>query len=152
MTRLLTACLMWLALINVLPSGGRGAVIVDARPRGATQLARTGQEFKIKVGRRVTFERDSLRIKFVAVLNDSRCPKDVTCVWAGNAEVLLEVSTGVGRGKRSLKLNTNGNGQNSQEGKYQRFRVKLLELSPYPQSGRKIEAGEYTATLSVSKE
>jgi hypothetical protein len=31
-------------------------------------------------------------IKFVKVLEDSRCPKDVTCVWEGRARVLVEMT------------------------------------------------------------
>jgi len=31
-------------------------------------------------------------VKFVQVLEDSRCPLDVTCIWAGRARVQLEVA------------------------------------------------------------
>lgn len=30
-------------------------------------------------------------VKFKKVISDSRCPKDVTCMWAGEAKVLIEV-------------------------------------------------------------
>ena len=130
------------------PDGVGGAT----RRAGAPQTARVGREFKVRVGRAVTFKRESLRLKFASVENDSRCPKDVTCVWAGNAEVLIEVSTTGARGKRTLRLNTNASRQSAGEGRYRRYTVKLVGLSPYPRSGHKIEAGEYTATLLVVKE
>ncbi|MDT5293210.1 MAG: hypothetical protein QOJ76_90, partial [Acidobacteriota bacterium] len=104
-TRTLTCCLVWLVITNAVPPGGRGAAganvrLANARLVGATQAARVGREFKIKVGRQVTLKGDGLRVRFVAVGNDSRCPEGVTCVWAGDAEVMLEVGTGSGGRKR----------------------------------------------------
>lgn len=32
-------------------------------------------------------------VKFVKVISDSRCPKNVTCVWAGEAKILIEIYT-----------------------------------------------------------
>lgn len=121
-------------------------------PAVAAQAARVGREFKLKVGQTVTLERGSLRLRFASLASDSRCPVDVTCVWAGNAEVLVEVAAKGGRGKKSLRLNTNASPERAGEGEYQRYTVKLLELSPRPRSGRKIAAGAYTATLLVVKE
>ena len=44
---------------------------------------------KIALGETITIE--SYQIKFVKVLEDSRCPKNVTCIWAGRAKILVEV-------------------------------------------------------------
>jgi hypothetical protein len=123
-----------------------------SRGAAATQAARIGREFKIKVGRTLTFRGEVLRLRFVKVTSDSRCPTGVECVWAGNAEVLIEVSAGGARGKRTLSLNTNAGQGRAAEDTYRRYTVKLVGLSPYPQSGRKIRPGEYTAILLVSKD
>lgn len=130
-----------------------GAVEAVAAPRrvAATQAARIGREFKIKVGRTLTFKGEVLRLRFERVASDSRCPTGVECVWAGNAEVLIEVSAGGARGKRTLSLNTNAGQERAGEAQYRRYTVKLVGLSPYPQSARKIRPGEYTATLLVTK-
>lgn len=45
---------------------------------------------KIPLGESIHLE--NVSIKFVEVLEDSRCPKNVTCVWAGRARVLVEVT------------------------------------------------------------
>src|SRR6267142_1883225 len=71
------------------------------------KVAQLDREFKLKVGEQVALKRTHLRIKFVTVENDSRCPKDVTCVWAGNAAVRIQLS--VGRRSKTLTLNTSGN-------------------------------------------
>ncbi|HLV14479.1 MAG TPA: hypothetical protein VKY41_04815 [Xanthomarina sp.] len=34
---------------------------------------------------------EDVQIKFSEVLSDSRCPEDVTCVWAGEASVLVDI-------------------------------------------------------------
>ena len=128
---------------------GVGAV---ARRGGGAQAARVGHEFRVRVGRVVTFGRENLRLRFASVAEDSRCPVDVTCVWAGNAEVLVEVGAKGGRGARVLRLNTNASRQGAGEGEFRQYRVKLVGLSPQPRSGRKIAAREYTATLLVVRE
>jgi hypothetical protein len=117
----------------------------------APRAERVGREFKVKVGRAVTFGRETLRLRFARVAADSRCPTGVDCVWAGNAEVLVEVSAGGARGRRTLSLNTNAGGERPVEVKYRRYTVRLVALSPYPQSARKIRQGEYVATLLVTE-
>ena len=118
----------------------------------AAQTARVGREFELKVGRAVTLDGGNLRVRLARVASDSRCPVDVTCVWAGNAEVLFEVSAKGGRGKKTLRLNTNASPERPGEGGYRRYTLKLVGLSPQPRSNQKIPAGQYTATLLVSKE
>ena len=44
---------------------------------------------KLPLGK--TYTLDQVELVFVDVLSDSRCPKDVTCVWAGQAVALVEV-------------------------------------------------------------
>jgi hypothetical protein len=117
---------------------------------GATRGTRLGREFKLRAGQQVTLKGQSLRIRFAEVKEDSRCPADVTCVWAGNAAVLLEVSIR-GRGSKSLTLNTNSRSSLVDENPYRGYKVKLVELNPYPRSNRSIAAGDYIVTLLVSK-
>ena len=118
----------------------------------AAQTARVGREFEARAGRVLTLDGGALRLRLVRVESDSRCPADVDCVWAGNAEVLVEVGGRGWRGKRLLTLNTNAGGERASEGRHGRYTLKLVSLSPRPRSGRKIAQGQYRATLLVSKE
>ena len=115
------------------------------------QTASVGSEFQLGAGRVVTLDGARLSVRFVRVASDSRCPVDVSCVWAGNAEVLLEVG-GSRRGKRTLSLNTNASPERPGEGRYGRYTLKLTGLTPQPRSNQKIAPGRYTATLLVIKE
>ena len=136
--------LAWLVLTGVVLLGSPFGV--------AAQTARVGREFEVKVGRVVTLDGGGLRVRFARVASDSRCPVDVNCVWAGSAEVLVEVGGRRWREKQTLTLNTNAGGQGASEAKFGRYTVKLVNLNPRPRSNRKIAPGRYTATLLVSKE
>lgn len=111
---------------------------------------RMGQEFSIKVGQTVKLDSVDLQVRFVAVTEDSRCPADVNCVWAGKADVALDVVHN--KCGSALKLTTQRSSQASDDGKVGDFRVKLVKLDPYPRSDRKIAPGDYVATLSVTKD
>lgn len=44
---------------------------------------------QLQPGELLTFSNKAIRFK--EVVSDSRCPKEVTCVWAGEAKVLVEL-------------------------------------------------------------
>jgi hypothetical protein len=51
-----------------------------------------------------------------------------------------------------VTLNTSKSPSFAGETEYRGYKVKLVDLSPYPRSDRKIARRDYTATLLVSKE
>jgi hypothetical protein len=105
----------------------------------------SNQEFEIKVGERVSVE--GLKLSFTAVAEDSRCPKGVDCIWAGNGKIILKVSK-AGRRASSINLNT---GIEPKHKLYYGYDIKLVSLNPYPQKGEKIKRGDYVATLVVNR-
>ena len=50
----------------------------------------TDEPFSLAVGETVTADGTDLSLTFAAVPRDSRCPRDVTCIVAGEAVVVLE--------------------------------------------------------------
>ena len=129
-----------------------GVVLLGGHCVAAAQTARVGREFELKVGRVVTLDGGGLRVGLARVESDSRCPVDVNCVWAGNAEAVFEVGAR-GRGERTtLRLNTNASPERPGEGRHGRYTLKLTGLAPQPHSTRKLAPGQYTATLLVIKE
>lgn len=105
------------------------------------------QEIMVKAGRTVAVEGGRLKIKFEAVVDDSRCPQGVDCIWSGNAEVVLKVTTTDGK-SATVKLNTN---LNPKEVDFHGYKIKLGRLSPYPIKDEKIEPSQYEAILIISK-
>lgn len=112
-------------------------------------VTRFRSEVKLSPGQAVAVTPTKLRIKFIVVESDSRCPTDVTCVWSGNAAIKLQLS-GLGKG-RNVTLNTSQAGQFLSETIYQGYKVRLVGLSPSPRSTQKIAPSDYQATLLVTK-
>jgi len=118
---------------------------VSQRPgdRPETSLER---EFTLPIGREVTLSGTGLVISFKSVVEDSRCPEGVDCIWSGNAKVEIGVSRpGVEPGK--LLLNTH---LAPQSGSYSSYKISLLALNPYPRSGETINPEKYQVKLMIS--
>src|SRR5262245_51715943 len=49
------------------------------------------QEFVLAAGESSVVE--TISVRFVRVANDSRCPEDVVCVWSGDAQVQITVTS-----------------------------------------------------------
>ena len=58
---------------------------------GNAETVADGVPFTLQVGQQVLLA-DSSRLRYLRVVNDSRCPPDVQCVWEGDAIVAFEWS------------------------------------------------------------
>lgn len=97
---------------------------------------------------RQTAQVDSLKIRFLGVPEDSRCPSDVSCVWAGNAKIVLGLSLTGSTQETAITLNSN---MEPREALYEGYRIRFVSLKPNPLSGRTINPAEYRVTLVVSR-
>jgi hypothetical protein len=120
-----------------LPAGGVSPTI----------QVQTGSEFDIVVNQQAVVEGTPVRIRFNGVSNESRCPSDVQCVWAGNAVARLGL-TSTGNPDSNAALNTT---LDPKFAYYAGYRISLVGLKPYPRSGSPISAGDYVATLRVER-
>ena len=80
---------------------------------------------------------DHVSIKLLEVLEDSRCPSDVTCIWAGQAKVNVEVMVdGKDSYTKELLFTSKMSGQDVQKTLFtnEEFFLEGLSLSPYPTS------------------
>ncbi len=99
---------------------------------------------KIPLGKAITLKNHV--IKFTEVLEDSRCPENTTCIWAGRAKVLVEISE---KGKEIFektlifgKVN-NGESDDKELFSYENSKVIGLSLSPYPNSKEAVGGAAY---------
>ena|SRR5688572_3414500 len=106
------------------------------------------QEFDLKLGQSVVVGEERVKINFVAVAEDSRCPEGAQCIWAGNAKIALTVRKGNAK-PTSIELNT---GVTPQQTSYMGHGIKLTGLRPHPKVNSSIDKKSYVATLIVSKE
>lgn len=147
--RLFTIALAAVVLTELLLPGYASAR--DLESVSADQASvRIGQEFAIKVGQELKLEDADLQVKFVAVSQDSRCPANVNCIWAGQADVVLNVKHN--NCTSALTLSLPKNTQASDEGKVGGFRLRLVKLDPYPRTEQKISPNDYRASLIVTKD
>lgn len=87
---------------------------------------------KIALGETVIFEETS--ITFSKVVEDSRCPSDVTCVWAGQAKVLAKIKTEKGTIEKELIFHGTAFGSESENTLFASGSKIYIgyRLSPYP--------------------
>jgi hypothetical protein len=103
-------------------------------------------EVKLNAGQQKTVPRSKVKIKFISVTSDSRCPSDVNCVWAGNAVVKLQVSDG--RETKVIEINSTTGRRGDRIGMYA---INLDGLTPKTNSKTKIRAKDYRVTISVNQ-
>lgn len=89
---------------------------------------------------------DGVVWRFDGVINDSRCPIDVTCVWLGEATVALMLTTSAGSNV-GLTLVVPMPAA-APAGPHE---VRVLALEPQAHAGTPIEAGAYRVTLRVER-
>lgn len=89
-------------------------------------------------------------IRFDAVSSDSRCPIGVQCIWAGRADAVLTFAHGTASETATL-----ASGDLSQGGKgeavFHGYTVKLENVEPQKEEGKKIEQKDYKVRLIVTK-
>ena len=112
-----------------------------------TANAQSAQQISVRVGKQKKESRSKLTIKFLSVVEDSRCPEGVNCVWAGNARIKVAIIE-AGREAKTLELNTNTGAKGDTHGAYAFY---LTSLTPAPKANAKPDAKNYTATFAVSR-
>jgi hypothetical protein len=143
-TSKLTVPVLALCVLALMACGAQAKV-------RARKTVRLNQNFVLRVGQEVLVAEQKLTVKFVSVPEDSRCPRGVNCIWAGNVRVLLHV-TKAKRAPEKVELNLNPrdfpDGEAADCGDY---KIKLVSVDPYPVKDQQLTARDYSVTLSVSK-
>ncbi|MCH7653293.1 MAG: PKD domain-containing protein, partial [Chloroflexi bacterium] len=113
-------------------------------------VIRSGQTVDVRYGTTLYLDHLGLELNIAEVLEDSRCPADVLCIWAGRARVLIGVtSQGEDLGRHELGLE--GGSESSGAATIGDFEMRLVALDPYPgTTDGEIQRDEYTASLLIS--
>lgn len=93
-------------------------------------------------------------VKFKKLISDSRCPADVTCIWAGEAKILVEVfENGKSYGEETLIISGSGHTVASLNELFdgESYRLSAIDLRPYPETTVKIKPSEYMLRLEVTE-
>jgi len=124
-----------------------GAPGAPGAPGATDHGAELGKPFTLAAGESASLDAGKLVVRFVAVGEDSRCPKGEQCVWAGNARVDLEVRVGTGS-PQVISLNTN---QGTASAELDGYGLALHDVAPQPIAGRAIAPEDYRVTVSATR-
>jgi Zn finger protein HypA/HybF involved in hydrogenase expression len=109
--------------------------------------AQTSQDLNLRIGKQRVVTKDKLKIKFVSVVEDSRCAEGMTCIWAGSAKVKIQLTSKKG-GTKIFALSTNLDPKTI---KFDGYEVKLNDLTPAPKTNIRIDPNGYTASFTITK-
>jgi hypothetical protein len=78
-----------------------------------------------------------------AVIEDSRCPEDVQCIWAGTVKIEADIESGMGKATETMQLNV----PITTEAEV----VTLTEVRPAKRSSGEIAKAQYEFVFTVEK-
>jgi hypothetical protein len=113
---------------------------------GGNVTATLGQEFTLQVGKTADFDSESLSIQFVEVTADSRCPKGVECVSAGEAQCRLYCKIYGSPADMTLTQTDDAAGSDY----FLDYKI-TFKLEPYPQAGQTIAPSDYKLVMTLTK-
>ena len=111
------------------------------------------QPVDVRVDTPVRFRDSDLDLYFRRVASDSRCPRNVQCVSAGEAVIQLEGRILKGP-VESFEAKVAGEGADTDTTRatvYDGYRIWVLRLEPYPVAGVTPDSTAHVATLIVRK-
>jgi hypothetical protein len=107
-----------------------------------------GEPVTLAIGQEVAYAGEPLRITFVEVISDSRCPSGAQCVWQGEAACRLSISfQGAGN---TMMVTQPGLTETPARANFADYTIDFC-LRPYPQVGQQIKRGNYRLVLTVGK-
>lgn len=107
-----------------------------------------GEPFTLAPGEGAQHTGVDFVLRFLEVASDSRCPEDVNCVWAGDAELVVTIAQN--GEERTHRLHTHGHPVGpSAVDLASAHRLELLDLQPGTRSDRPIPQESYRATFRL---
>jgi len=104
------------------------------------------QTARLRVGDVVQIDGSIAALTFKAVTRDSRCPKGVRCIRAGEAVVVLELREGADdTSTLTFDVPPDGGASQSVRG----YRIEILSLDPQAEADVEIAPRDYIATIGI---
>jgi len=137
---------LFLTLVTILSIGATSIVSAHKQENAKPETIKS-ETFALHTGKQKKVARGELTIKFVAVMEDSRCPVGVNCISAGNAKIQVKVTDRRGQTK-TMELNTNSRAKGDQ---FESYTINLVSLTPKPKQGSNPARARYSAEFSVQR-
>ena len=118
-----------------------------------SQVAVLDEPFRLKLGQARILHSENLIVGFNELIDDSRCPEDVVCVWEGEAKIGLWLQIS-GQDTTFLPLTIPGfvtaESQVHASSDTLSFHFMLQQLDPYPNTTQQRGPAAYEALLVIS--
>jgi hypothetical protein len=113
----------------------------------AESVVRVDEDVVLIPGRIVRIEDSQVQLSFERVVSDSRCPRDVVCVWAGNAAARIRVWSDTATA-RTIDVNSTVEPKSARIDGYV---LRLVAVAPDPVSTTRIEPTAYRLTIRIER-
>ncbi len=104
--------------------------------------------FPLAIGQKAIIGEEDLEIKFLEILEDSRCPAGAQCIWEGRASASVEFKDNQGNYK--MVLVQSGSAQDYVQETYKNYLI-TYKITPYPQQNEEISKEDYRLLLTISR-
>lgn len=109
--------------------------------------AEPGRKFTIGVGQSAKVAAEDFTITFNEITGDSRCPRNVTCIWAGEVSAGITVNY---QGKENPIILVEPGLTDKAEYEFSGYTF-VYHIDPYPMAGEEISPDEYRLTMTITK-
>lgn len=111
--------------------------------KASTNMANIGDTIHLKLGQTILLSgKQTCELTFTSVLEDSRCPKDAQCIWAGNIGIELTIQQA---GETIVKTLNSHSSVITPVIAFD-YSFELIEVSPYP-GEQGFDIKNYTARI-----
>lgn len=118
-------------------------------PPGKEGMAALDQPFQLRFDEAMLLPDQNIWVRFATVKSDNRCPKDVQCVQAGEARIILSISVN-DEDATLVELSTM---LDQATVVFEGYRILLQAVEPYPQSsGLPTPEKDYVITIVISRQ
>jgi hypothetical protein len=131
----------------LISAGAIIAALSSCAAMEPTVAAEPGVAFSLPIGKTAAINGNGTRLTFRLVREDSRCPTDVTCIWAGDAKIDVTISrNGSSDDTRILSLTPPNNEVSSGD-----LQIRFVGLTPIPRQADGNAPRAYVAQLVVNR-
>lgn len=128
------------------------AVACDKKEDAMPQVQSTSSIISSQKETAVRTSGENLKVKLVSV-SDSRCPADVVCIVAGNADLTFNISDGTNQTEVRAIYSSFDESISLQEFKLggQTYSLKVSQVLPYPDTSKTPALEDYEVSVSIEK-
>lgn len=113
--------------------------------------ANLGSPIQLRINQTAIIKPENLRVKFLKVSEDSRCPSGVFCVQEGQVTIVFNIlKEGQNLGD-SIRLTRRAFQENLAVKNWDGYSIKLIKVDPEPKANQTIKSSDYLVTIVVSK-